>query len=256
MKTLPTFSIITCTWNSEPWLAESIASVLMQRGVEIEYIFVDGGSNDGTLERIRSLQRPYVLIENVRGGISKAMNAGLEAAHGDIIAHLHSDDFYLRDDVLLTVAQAFREHGCRWLFGRSMSCVNGKLQPEGYRAPRYSRRQLLRGNFIPHPATFVARELIWRAGGFDTGLKYAMDYDLWLRLSCIAEPLALPQPLTAFREHAGSLSTRERRQAMEEDLRVRLAHTGFHPLARAMHLLRYVVRRQRARLSLPGAAHA
>ena len=87
---LPSFSIITCTLNSEPWLASSIASVLAQRGVEIEYIFVDGGSSDGTLRRIRSLSRPYTLLENVGGGISRAMNAGLEAAHGDIVAYLQA----------------------------------------------------------------------------------------------------------------------------------------------------------------------
>jgi glycosyltransferase involved in cell wall biosynthesis len=253
---LPTFSVITCTWNSEPWLAESIDSVLRQRGVDIEYIFVDGGSNDGTLQRIRAIGRPVTLIEDRRGGISRAMNAGLGAARGDIIAHLHSDDFYLRDDVLRTVAEAFASSGCRWLFGRIMRCVDGKLAPEGYVAPRYSRRQLLRGNFIPHPATFVARELMWRTGGFSTDYTYAMDYDLWLRMSRIAEPLQLDLTLTAFREHEGSLSTRERSAAMLEDLRVRLAHTGFHPLARAMHVLRYLVRRQRARASLPGGRHA
>ncbi len=253
---LPTFSIITCTRNSEPWLAESMASVLMQRGVTIDYIFVDGGSDDGTLQRIRTLRRPYQLIEQIGGGISRAMNAGIHAARGDIIAHLHSDDFYLRNDVLLNVALAFREHGCRWLYGRTMSCIDGKLVPESYDAPHFSRRRLLRGNFIPHPATFVTRELLWRAGGFDPRLRYAMDYDLWLRLSLLARPLALPQALTAFREHDGSLSTREKAQAMREDLQVRLAHTGCDPLGRAAHLLRYAVRRQRARLSLSGAGHA
>ena len=65
-----TFSIITCVWNSEPFLAQSIASVLAQDYSHIEYIFVDGGSSDGTRERIRALQRPYVLVENVRGGAS------------------------------------------------------------------------------------------------------------------------------------------------------------------------------------------
>jgi glycosyltransferase involved in cell wall biosynthesis len=228
----------------------------MQRGVAIDYIFVDGGSDDGTLQRIRALQRPYQLIEQISGGISRAMNAGIHAARGDIIAHLHSDDFYLRDDVLLNVALAFREHGCRWLYGRTMSCIDGKLVPETYTAPRFSRRRLLRGNFIPHPATFVTRELLWRAGGFDPRLRYAMDYDLWLRLSLLARPLALPQALTAFREHDGSLSTREKTQAMREDLQVRLSHTGYDPLARVAHLLRYAVRRQRARLSLSGAGHA
>lgn len=256
MMKLPSFSVITCTRNSEPWLQESIASVLMQRGVEVELIFVDGGSHDGTLQRIHALRHPYQLLENQRDGISAAMNAGLGVARGDFIAHLHSDDFYLRDDVLLTVARAARDSGRRWLFGRTLRCIDGRLLPEDYVAPTYSRRQLLRGNFIPHPATFVERRLMQQAGGFDRQLKYAMDYDLWLRLSRVAEPLALPQPLAAFREHAGSLSTRERGAAMREDLQMRLAHAEGGVLARALHVLRYLVRRQRARLSLPGVPHA
>ncbi len=253
---LPGFSIITCTRNSEPWLQEAIASVLMQRGVDVELIFVDGGSNDGTLQRISTLKRPYRLIENQRNGISAAMNAGIAIARGDFVAHLHSDDFYLRDDVLLTVARAAQASGRHWLFGRTLRCIDGRLLPEGFTAPPYSRRRLLRGNFIPHPATFVARALLQQAGGFDPRLKYAMDYDLWLRLAHHAEPLALAQPLAAFREHSGSLSTRERSAAMREDLQVRLAHAGRNPLTRALHILRYLVRRQRARLSLPGALHA
>ncbi len=252
----PTISVITCTRNSEPWLAESIASVLKQRSVSVDYIFVDGGSSDGTLQRIRDLPRPYTLIQNVQGSISEAMNAGIEAARGEIIAHLHSDDFYLHEDVLLTVAKAFQQYHCRWLYGRTLSRIGGRLCPEGFIAPAFSQAALLRGNFIPHPATFVTRELIWRAGGFDPRLRYAMDYDLWLRLSRMALPLALPQALTAFREHAGSLSTRERAQAMREDLKVRLAHTGIDPLARSMHLLRYVVRRRRARLAGNEVLHA
>ena len=252
----PTISVITCTRNSEPWLAESIASVLQQRTVSVDYIFVDGGSGDGTLERIRALQRPYTLIENVQGGISEAMNAGIEAARGEIIAHLHSDDFYLHDDVLHTVAKAFQQYHCRWLYGRTMRFIDGRLLPENFLAPTFSPAQLLRGNFIPHPATFIARDLIWRAGGFDPRLRYAMDYDLWLRLSHLATPIALPQPLAAFREHDGSLSTRERAQAMREDLKVRLVHTGFDPIARAMHLLRYAVRSRRAKLAKSEVIHA
>ena len=255
MNTL-TVSVITCTRNSEPWLGECIDSVLKQRSVNIDYIFVDGGSTDGTLERIRKLKRPYTLLERGQEGISEAMNAGLEIARGDIIAHLHSDDFYLGDDALYTVVEAFQRQRCRWLYGRTLRCIQGQLHAEGFVAPGFSHAQLLRGNFIPHPATFVSRELIWRVGGFDPRLRYAMDYDLWLRLARIAPPLALPQPLAAFREHTGSLSTRERAQAMREDLQVRLSHTGFNPLARAAHWLRYAVRRQRERLSQQKVAHA
>jgi glycosyltransferase involved in cell wall biosynthesis len=241
----PQFSIITCTWNSEPWLQASIDSVLVQDYPDIEYIFVDGGSTDGTLERIRSLPRSYRLVEGVRGGISRAMNAGLAIATGRIVAHLHSDDYYLAPDVLSTVARHL-EGGAGWLFGRTVTDLGGSLLPENYVAPRFSYARLLRGNFIPHPATFVRRELMLRAGGFNEKLKYAMDYDLWLKLARLAEPVQLDCAFTAFREHAGSLSTRERMAAMEEDFRVRLAHAGNSRPAMLMHAARYHVRRLRA----------
>ncbi|HEX7635726.1 MAG TPA: glycosyltransferase family 2 protein [Noviherbaspirillum sp.] len=240
-----TFSIITCTWNSEPYLAQSIASVLAQDYPHIEYIFVDGGSTDGTLERITALPRPYRLIRNVRGGISRAMNEGLLAANGDVIAHLHSDDYYVGPHVLSTVARHLQSGSHNWLFGRILRDVGGALEHEKFISPRYSYSRLLRTNFIPHPATFVRREAILGAGGFDTSLKYAMDYDLWLKLGELGEPVQLDQPLAVFREHQGSLSTRERLPALDEDFRVRLSHVGFNPVARAMHFLRYLVRRRR-----------
>jgi glycosyltransferase involved in cell wall biosynthesis len=243
-----TFSIITCTWNSATYLGESIASVLAQDYPHIEYIFVDGGSTDGTLEQIRALQRPYHLIEGVRGGVSRAMNEGMRIATGDVIAHLHSDDYYLAPDVLSTVARHLESSGKGWLFGRTKPIVNGELRFEGYVAPRYSYAKLLKGNFIPHPATFVRRELMQRAGGFDTSLKYAMDYDLWLKLGRMAEPVQLDQPLTAFREHEGSLSNAKGNKlaAMAEDLRVRLSYASRNPVQLLEHYARYVVRRQRA----------
>lgn len=241
----PVFSIITCTLNSARWVDESIRSVLKQREVRIDYIFVDGGSTDGTLDKIRAIPRKITLIRDRCHGISDAMNAGIDAARGDIVAHLHSDDFYLHGDVLASVAHAFAESGRDWLFGRTMRAIHGELLAENYKAPRYSRHQLLRGNFIPHPATFARRELLQKAGGFDSRLRYAMDYDLWLRLSMMSEPLQVCLALTAFREHEGSLSTRHRMAAMEEDFAVRLQHTGLDPLQRLLHHARFYVRKKR-----------
>lgn len=255
---LPAFSIITCTRNSEPWLSESITSVLSQKAVDIEYIFVDGASTDGTLDRIRDIRRPVTLLENHCDGISAAMNAGLAAATQEIVAFLHSDDFYLHENVLKIIAENFRITGCNWLFGRTLNIIDGILTPENFTAPTYSRQRLLRGNFIPHPACFVRRSLLMRAGGFDTRLRYAMDYDLWLRLSQWSEPRQIDTPLTAFREHSGSLSTRERRMAMREDLQVRIAHTGHHPISTLLHTALYYVRwwRQKNRATDQGACHA
>jgi glycosyltransferase involved in cell wall biosynthesis len=239
------FSIITCTWNSMPYLEESIASVLEQDCQDFEYIFVDGGSTDGTLELIRSVPRPYRLLENVRGGISAAMNAGLHAATGEIVAHIHSDDFYVRPDVLSIVAENMDASGKKWLFGRSMPMKNGILQNENWVAPTYTYANLLKANFIPHPATFVNRELLLQVGEFDTSLKYAMDYDLWLRLGRVADPVQLSIPLAAMREHVGSLTTRDKLPAFEEDYKVRRRHQEPDISARALHFLRYLVRRRR-----------
>lgn len=241
------FSIITCTWNSAAYLDESIASVLAQDYPHIEYIFVDGGSTDGTLEKIRALPRPYRLIENIRGGISRAMNEGLYAATGDVIAHLHSDDYYLRPDVLSTVARYLEPKARGWLFGRTMPDIIDRAQrAKQYTAPRYSYPRMLTGNFIPRPATFVRRDLMLRAGGFNTDLKYAMDYDLWLKIGCLSEPVQLDDALAVIREYEGSLFTRNRLAAMEEDLLVRLAHVGKRPLTRAMLYARYFLKRQSA----------
>lgn len=238
-------SVITCTWNSEPYLAESINSVLAQDYSDIEYIFVDGGSTDSTLERIAAISRPITVVNNVRGGISHAMNEGIKVATGDIVAHLHSDDYYLQPNVLSQVAKAMADHKVGWCFGRIKRLIEGKLVPEGYVAPAYSEKRLNRGNFIPHPATFVRRDWINMAGRFDEKLKYAMDYDLWLKLAKMGQPAELNMPLAAFREHGGSLSSSNRQAAMDEDYKVRLSHSSSNPLQLIEHKLRYWVRRRR-----------
>lgn len=243
--TTPDFSIITCTLNSAQWIKQSIRSVLRQNLVSIDYIFVDGGSTDGTLKKIQSITSPYKLLHRPAAGISDAMNAGIAEATGKIIACLHSDDFYLHANVLATVAERFNTTGCEWLFGRTSSLIDGKLRPENFKVPTYTRQALLKGNFIPHPATFVSRELMQKTDGFNTELRYAMDYDLWLRLSMLAEPFQLNLPLTAFREHEGSLSTANRMAALCEDLQVRLKYAPQDPLARMLHLARFQIRKFR-----------
>lgn len=243
------FSIVTCTWNSALHLGQSIDSVLAQDWPLIEYIFVDGGSTDGTLEMIRAIPRQVTLIENVRGGISQAMNAGITAATGDVIAHLHSDDYYAHPQVLSHVVQALEQTGAAWLFGRCLSDIEGKRVPENYVIPLYSYRRLLKGNFIPHPATFVRKSLFDRAGPFDEGIQYAMDYDLWLRLGRLADPVQLDQHLAVFRRHVGSLSTANRVASFEDDFAVRMKYAGKTPWSFAYHWAHYLVRRRRIKTS-------
>ena len=238
------FSIITCTRNSMATLPQTLQSIRMQQGVEIEQVFVDGGSTDGTLELLRAQPGDTRLITGLRGGISRAMNAGIEAARGDVIAHLHGDDHYLHPQVLTRVAAALQADGSEWLFGRIVEDVDGQLVPEPFVAPRFSPAALLRRNFVPHPATFLRREVFRRFGVFRNDLKLAMDYEFWLRIAPHCRVTQLDEPLAAFRVHAGSASVQHERAAFDEDMRVRLEHGPLRdwPGYAARYLVRHMRR--------------
>lgn len=185
---------------------------------------MDGGSTDGTLEKIQGLSGNVRWVTGVRGGISNAMNVGAELASGKFIAHLHGDDYFLHPQVLANVSSAIEKSSAKWLFSRIISDVDGELIKPAWRMPEYSRNRLLRGNFIAHPAVFVERATFLEAGGFDMKLKYAMDYDLWLRLSKTHVPVYLDDYLSAFRRHPGSTSTANAIAAFKEDYEVRKHH--------------------------------
>jgi glycosyltransferase involved in cell wall biosynthesis len=234
-------SVITCTWNSEAYLDDSIASVLAQDYTDVEYIFVDGGSTDGTLERIARIPYEVKILHNVRGGISHAMNEGIRIATGDVIAHMHSDDYYLGTRVFSTVVDAFQKSDCHWLFGRIMYVMKGKLIPEGY--TRYSYNGFLSRNIVMHQATFIKRAVFEECGFFNESLKYAMDYDLLLRIAKIYPPLQLDEYLAAFRVHDGSTTYANLMQSLKEDFKVRCHHANWYKIPEAT--LRYLVRRCR-----------
>lgn len=185
---------------------------------------MDGGSDDGTLERIKATAGDVRWVTGVRGGIANAMNIGVEMAKGEFIAHLHGDDWYLRENVLLQVESALLHSNAEWLFGRVADYIDGELSYPSWTMPVFSFRNILWRNFIAHPAVFMRRQLFKEAGGFDATLKYAMDYDLWLKLSKLATPYYFPEYLAAFRRHSGSVSTANPAATFKEDLLVRLRY--------------------------------
>ena len=237
------FSIVTCTWNSEPYIARCIESVSSQTYPHIEHVFVDGGSDDGTLDRISRTPGNIKHVTGVRGGISNAMNVGVELASGDVIAHLHGDDYYLHDQVIARVASVLTASNAQWLYGRIVSDLAGEQVKPAWQLPEFSLSRLLRGNFIAHPAAFVRRDAFNRCGGFDRSLKYAMDYDLWLRLAKVSAPVALDEYFSAFRRHAGSASTANALAAFDEDHSVRRRHQPGALAPRLFHEAVYQYRR-------------
>lgn len=236
-------SIITCTWDSEPWIAQCIESVRNQDHDDIEHIFVDGGSTDGTLERIALLAGQSQVLHGIRGGISHAMNVGAQAASGELIAHLHGDDAYTGPQVVSRVVRAFeRQPQALWLYGKCRYIIDGQMRDNDFVTRPYSLHALRRGNLIPHPAAFVRRSAFLDCGGFDTSCRYAMDYDLWLRLAAMGPPIQLDEYLAAFRFHENSRSTRNVWACHNEFLKVQFRHASRNPLEWAEYLARHVVR--------------
>jgi len=242
MTSKPTFSIVTCTWNSAATLPDTLASVQRQTCQDFEHIFVDGGSTDGTLEMIAAYPGRKRVLRDVGGGVSRAMNQGIEAATGEYVAHLHSDDYYASDDVLATVAERFAREGTDWVFGNVQVLKNGSLVPPYPMLP-FSYDSFAAGRaWVPHPAVFIRRSAFGRVGMFDEQLKYAMDVDLWLRLGRVARPSTVDRPLAVFRDHAGSLSSANRIKARQEEFAVRRRYLTQAPLAFGIYCLRYMKR--------------
>lgn len=242
---MPRFSIVTCSKNSLPFIKETVESIRSQTCTDYEHICVDGSSTDGTLEYLRALAPEVRILTDVIGGIAKAMNTGIAAAQGNFIVHLHSDDYFLHSRVLERVEYHFSQHPNAWLFGRIVNDVEGGLFPESYLPPSYSYEKLVKRNFIPHPATFIRREVFAEFGGFDESIRYAMDYDFWLRIARKHPPLALREAFSVFRRHEGSTSQANLAASMAEDYSRRIHYLEGGVIQRAEHYIRYLVRKRK-----------
>ncbi len=178
-----TFSIITPTFDSREFLEETIQSVLSQEGADFEYIIVDGGSTDGTVEVIKSHAAADGRIRWISGpddGISDAFNKGVALARGEVVGIINSDDSYL-PGALSAVAEAYRAHPECDVFHGDMLRLQGDrvlflLKPSDV------QRHIWHEMPLNHPATFVTARAYAKVGGFDKAFRVAMDYDLILRL--------------------------------------------------------------------------
>ncbi len=219
-------SVITVCFNSSDFIEQTIESVLGQDYSDLEYIIVDGGSTDGTVDLIKSYAEkdPRIIWSSVPDqGISDAMNKGAAMATGNVIAHLNSDDYYVNDRVLRRVADCFLSASSpTWLTGGLTFVTEAGRVIKDVRVRNYSFRRLLRGNILLHPATFVRRDIFHSVGAFNLSLQYCMDYDLFLRLGSKASPFVLDEQLTCFRVHADSRSVTQSEKVYLEEYQVRM----------------------------------
>lgn len=237
-------SIVTCTWNSDRYLDDTISSVLKQKYQNYEFIFVDGGSTDNTLDIISKVPGNKIVLNDIGGGIANAMNEGIKAATGDIIIHLHSDDYLLHPYVFSKVVKLFEEQpNAQWLFGRILNDREGSLYPETYISPAYSFKNLLKSNIVPHAATFVKRQVFEKHGFFRKNLKYAMDYEMWLRIGSQENGVMVREAFSVFRRHDGSTTEMNQLASFNEDYKVRCEYLKPYSFAYLEHFIRYRIRR-------------
>lgn len=214
-------TVITVCYNSAETIERTIKSVLAQNFNELEYIIVDGGSTDGTLDIIDKYKNWIsVYISEPDNGLYYAMNKGLKMVTGEIFAFLNSDDYYA-DNVLKRVNEYFEGNDVDMVSGNMYICENGISEKAVY--DKSKKENMFFGVVYPHPALFAKKDLYIKYGGFDTSYKIAADSD-WVMRVCFggAKVLCVEDYFTYF--SVGGISSRKRYLALEEEYHLALKY--------------------------------
>jgi glycosyltransferase involved in cell wall biosynthesis len=232
-------TVVTVCLNAAQTIKSTIDSVLAQKNAGVEYVVVDGGSCDGTLEIIASYgDQIDTLISEPDRGIADAFNKGIACAQGSVIGLLNADDVLL-PGALSRVLAWFDAHPEREVLHGDVLLYDGEKFIKRMKPAKrwwYPWRLVL----FNHPATFVKRELYERMGGFDPAYTLAMDVEIFARWSKLGANIHYaPHPLVRMR--TGGVSGRHPQQGYAEARRALVSH-GFSPLAaNAQYLFRFGV---------------
>lgn len=176
-------SIITVCYNSAATIRDTIESVLSQSYEDIEYIIVDGASKDNTLDIVREYRTKIsTVISEPDKGIYDAMNKGIQAATGDIVGILNSDDFYASNESVQHIVDGFNDD----VDGVYADLVYVKEnQPDKisrrYSSKRFSKRKIRFGFMLPHPTYYIRTKLYEEFGLYKLGYRVAADFELITR---------------------------------------------------------------------------
>ncbi len=202
-------TVVTVAWNAGATIADTLGSVAAQTGVEVEHLIIDGGSTDDTLETVRRLAGPHVvLVSEPDKGLYDAMNKGLARATGELVGFLNADDFFCRTDALAILAEAAHRSGADAV-GAGIAIVRTAAPWKALRAypARGFRPWMLHiGHQPPHPGFYVRRAAIARVGPYDAEMRIAADFDWMMRFFLVARLRAefVAETITAQREGGAS----------------------------------------------------
>lgn len=205
----PKISIVTPSYNQGQFLEETIRSVLLQNYPNLEYIIMDGGSTDNSIEIIKKYE-PWLTywVGEKDNGQSDAILRGFEKSSGEIIAWLNSDDYYLPDS-LFKVARFFCKHpeinlaigGYEWVK------EDGRIVTKYYPCLQDFESLLCIGQRFGQMACFWKKSAFFELGGFDLNLKFCFDYDMFLRFQRQELPGVIDNILAAYRDHNATKSS-------------------------------------------------
>jgi glycosyltransferase involved in cell wall biosynthesis len=195
-------SVVTPSFNQAAYLEQTIRSVLQQDYPALEYLLVDGGSTDGSLDIIRKYAHRFAWwVSEKDSGQAEAINKGFSHARGEILAWLNSDDYYLPGAVSAAVA-TFAAHPQAVLVYGNMLAVNARGEIINHLRYRQLRLEdLLAFEIIGQPAVFIRRSAFEKAGGLDATFHFLLDHLLWIKIAQQGEIVHVEQTWAAARYH-------------------------------------------------------
>jgi len=244
MAELPLVSIVTPSYNHARYIEATMQSVLTQDYPRIEYIVVDGGSNDGTVDIIKKCESKLAWwVSEKDNGQTDAVNKGFARATGSILAWLNSDDTYEPGAVSAAVKylQEYPEAGM--VYG-DCNFINENGKVIGRFNSAQTDYRLLRQGYvhIPQQTMFFRADLWKQVGPLDPSFYFAMDYDLWTRIAARSEIRYVPQTWANFRLHTSGKTILSDDRCWPEMIRVHYRDGGsFFSLIVAKYYIRKLI---------------
>jgi glycosyltransferase involved in cell wall biosynthesis len=218
-ESLPRITVVTPSYNQGQYLEETIQSVLRQGYPNLEYIIIDGGSSDNSVDIIKKYEGQLAFwVSEPDRGFGDAINKGFRRATGSILCWLNSDDL-LQPGALTIVGTYFKHNPTVGVVYGDRFVINEQSIMIAQRCFYfYMPGQFKYGRSIGQESTFWRREIFIRAGEINENLQFAIDFDLWCRLSKIAPVRHLPFFLGAFRKQTASKTANIRQKGVEETI--------------------------------------